>query len=297
MKNNKYFFLLVSLVFIWGLNWPITKLILFSVPPIWSAVIRSAMAALALLIIQLSLKNFIIPKKHDLPAIIVIGLFHMTIFGAFMAIGLEYVSVGRSAVLAYTTPLWVIPGAIFILHEPIKPLRIIGVALGIIGIIILFNPLAMNWNNTNELIGNGLLLLAAISWAITILFIKAHKWHSTPFQLVFWQNSLAAIVLCIVALSIEGIPEIVVTPTLLWQLTYSGLLATALGFWMMTVINKELPAILTSLVLLAVPVIGIISSQLILGEEISLTLIIAGSLILCGVILGTINEKSVVKKT
>lgn len=291
MKDNKYLFLLIILVFVWGLNWPITKLILFSIPPIWSAVIRSIIAAIALLIIQLCIKQFIIPKAHDIPAIIVIGIFHMAIFGAFMAIGLQYVSVGRSAVLAYTTPLWVIPGAIWILHEPINPLRMFGVVLGIIGTLILFNPLAMDWNNTNEIIGNGLLLLAAISWAATILFIKAYEWRSTPFQLTFWQNSLAAVLLFVVAIALEGIPQITLTPTLALQCAYSGLLATAIGFWIMTVVNRHLPAVVTSLVLLAAPVIGIVSSQVILGERIDISLIISGSLIFIGVILGTINEQ------
>lgn len=292
MKNNQSLILFIIVVLVWGLNWPITKIILLSVPPIWSIAIRSIIASIGILIIQLCLKQFIIPKTYDLPAILILGVFQLAIFGAFMAIGLQYVSVGRSVVLAYTTPLWVIPGALFFLHEPIKPLRLFGVALGIAGILILFNPLAMDWNNHNEVMGNGFLLLAAFSWAITILFIKVYKWRSTPLQLIFWQCSLAAVLLSITALIMEGIPTIIVTPNLIMQFTYSGLFATAFGFWLMTIINRQLPAVLTSLSLLAVPIVGIISSQLILGEKITPTLIIASSLIFIGVALGSIRSSN-----
>jgi drug/metabolite transporter (DMT)-like permease len=40
-----------------------------------------------------------------------------------------------------------------------------------------------------------LILLAALCWAANILYVRAHKWVSTPFQLTFWQTLLATYVL------------------------------------------------------------------------------------------------------
>ena len=51
--------------------------------------------------------------------ILSVGLLHMGAFAALVSLGLQHVPAGRSVVLAYTTPLWVIPAARLFLGEPI----------------------------------------------------------------------------------------------------------------------------------------------------------------------------------
>ncbi len=292
MSRRQALLLFVAIVIIWGINWTVTKLIVLSVTPIWSTAIRSLIAAVALFILQLLTKQFVIPKRQDIPAIIVIGVFHMVLFGALMAIGLQYASVGRSIILAYSTPLWVTPAAILILREPASKLRIFGVLLGIVGIITLFDPTSSNIKNNEELFGNLLLILASLSWALAIVFIKVHKWHSSPFQLVFWQNLLAFLLLAVVAFFFEGKLKLSFDINLIWQFAYNGLLATAFGFWAMTVVSKHLPAIVTSLGMLATPVVGIACSQIVFGETLDTQLVIAGLLIFSGIALGSANLKN-----
>lgn len=247
---------------------------------------------MALLALQIFTKQFVAPQKKDMPAILVISIFHMVLFGTLMAVGLQYTSVSRSVILGYTTPLWVTPAAIFFLHEPINKLRISGVFLGVAGVAVLFGPLPGHAENTRELLGNALLILASLSWATTIIFIKIHSWRSTPFQLVFWQNLLAFFLLTLLALFFEGIPNISPNANLIWQFAYSGLLATAFGFWAITTVNRCLPAIVTSLGMLATPIVGIACSQIVLGETLDTRLLLAGSLILIGILLGCISLKN-----
>ncbi len=291
MTQKQAFFLFVLVVLIWGINWTVTKLIVLSVPPFWSNALRSLIAALALLFLQLATKQYIFPKKRDLPAILIVSVFHMTIFASLMAVGLQYASVGRSVILGYTTPLWVTPAALFLLREPIHALRALGVLLGIIGVVVLFNPWGNQAVTQTETLGNAILLAASFSWAITIVGIKAVTWHATPFQLVFWQLLLATILSALIALGMEGLPEIQYTHSLLWQLAYSGLLGTAFGFWAMTVVNRHLSAVVTSLGLLATPIVGIAFSLYILDENVDRQLIIAGLCILLGIALGSIPLK------
>ena len=284
--------LFVIIILVWGSNWTVTKLILLSVPPIWSAAIRLIIGSVALFLVQLCTRTLIIPTKQDLPVLFVVGIFQMSLFSGLVALGLQYISVGHSVVLSYTTPLWVAPAAVLILHEPVNRLRMIGVFLGIIGVIILFNPSMERMSNTNELVGNFLLLLASFSWAVAIICIKACQWRSTPFQLVFWQHLLSAGLLSITAIIVEGVPHVAVDAKLVVQFAYSGLLATAFGYWAMIVINRSLPVIVTSLGMLATPVVGIVFSQLVLGEKIDLPLVVAGSLILTGIALGCIQPQT-----
>jgi len=75
---------------------------------------------------------------------------------------------------------------------------------------------------------------------------------------------------------------------LVWLMLYSTLPGTALAFWAAAVASQNLPAVTTSLGLLAAPVIGIIASALTLGERPTPTLIAAIAMIIGGIVLGTI---------
>jgi drug/metabolite transporter (DMT)-like permease len=207
-----------------------------------------------------------------------------------VAFGLQFVPVGRSIVLGYTTPLWVAPAAWLLLREPVPRERLAGIVLGLAGIAVMFNPSAFDWSNGNALIGSGLLLLAALCWAANIVYVRGHRWISEPFQLVFWQALLASVLLTVLALIREGVPDIAWTRELVGALLFGGIFGTALAHWAMVIINRSLPATITSLGLLATPVMGVAISALVLGEAIELSLIAAMAMILGGIVIGTMSR-------
>jgi hypothetical protein len=151
---------------------------------------------------------------------------------------------------------------------------------------VMFNPSSFDWHDKNALLGNGLLLLAAIAWAANILYVRAHRWISTPFQLTFWQTLLAGIISSIIALGIEGAPKIEWTPLLIGALAFAGVFGTAFAYWAMAVANRSLPAVTTSLVLLATPVVGVVCSIALFDEAATPSLLVAMIMILGGIASG-----------
>ncbi|MDR1946809.1 MAG: DMT family transporter [Desulfovibrio sp.] len=282
--------LFAMVIIFWGLNWPVVKVLVSLMPPLWSACLRCLIAAVTVLVVQCLTGNFVIPDKRDIAVILVIGILNMAVGPALMAVGVQFIPAGRSAVLGYTTPLWVAPGAWFFLHETLTARKITGIVIGLCGVIVLCNPFAVDFGNSDVLLGYALLLLNAFSWAIAILCIRAHVWFSTPFQLIFWQTLLAASLLAVAAFIREGPPSFAVTSELVMLLAYCGIPATALAFWAMTVINASLPAVTTSLGVLAAPIVGIVGSAVFLGEGIDLQLIISAGLIIGGIALGAVER-------
>jgi drug/metabolite transporter (DMT)-like permease len=276
----------------WGLNWTVTKTLVHSVSPLWTTAIRAAIATAVLFVILLARRHLILPRRGDVPVILSVALLHMGAFSAFVAFGIQFVPVGRSIVLGYSTPLWVAPAAWLFLSEPLTRSRVAGVGLGLAGLATMFNPLAFDWSDRNALIGNGLILLAAVCWAANILYVRAHNWISSPFQLVFWQALLATSVLSALALSVDGIPRIVWSPALGGTFLFAGC-GTALAHWAMGMVNRSLPAVTTSLGLLATPVVGVATSAICLGEPIGISLILAMAMILGGIAIGTIPQGKV----
>jgi drug/metabolite transporter (DMT)-like permease len=282
--------LFASIVVAWGITWTVAKLIVAEVPPFWMSAIRSLVATAGLGVLLVARGQMIIPKRGDVAVVVMISIPHMIVFSILMSYGLKYVPVGRSVVLAYTTPLWVALGAWPFLRERIPAPRAVGIALGLAGLAFLFNPLAFDWSDANALFGNAMLLLSALSWSVSILYTRAHKWVSSPFQLVFWQALLATTVLFALAPIVEGPPAFAFSPRLAWLFAYTGLVGTAYAFWALAIVNRALPAATTALGILATPVVGIAGSAIFLGETIDLPLLVAAAMILSGIAIGTLRS-------
>jgi len=281
--------LLAVVVLAWGLNWTVTKILVASIPPLWTIALRNAVASIVLLVLLNATRQFVVPNRGDLPVVLVVAMLHMVGFSTLVAAGLTVAPVGRSIVLGYTTPIWVVPAAYLFLGEAVTLRKIAGVVLGLVGLGIIFSPYDLDWSDRPLLIGHMLILAAALCWAVSIVYVRHHRWRSTPFQLVFWQALLATAVLSVVAMIAEGIPAIQWNTSLVLGLAYAGIIGSALAYWAMVVVNKTLPAISTSLGVLATPVVGIGSAAFFLNESISLGVLIAGALILIGVVLGTLD--------
>jgi drug/metabolite transporter (DMT)-like permease len=166
------------------------------------------------------------------------------------------------------------------------------VVIGMLGLLVLFNPLAFDWTSRAAVLGNGAILLAALLWAASILHIRAHRWRSTPFDLVPWEMLLATVILTPVALAASPPPAAEWSGRVFWLLLYAGIPGTAIAYWATAAASRALPAVTTSLGLLATPVLSTIIATLWLGEPVTLSLVIAIVLILGGVALGTTGERT-----
>jgi len=281
--------LLILVVLVWGLTWPVHKVILASLSPLWMAAIRSAIATVAMFGIAIIRGRLVTPCRADVPVLLSITLLHMVGFVILSNVGLQLVPAGRSVVLAYTTPLWVAPGASLFLKERLTARRGLGVILGLLGLIALFNPFAFDWGDRRAVLGNAAIIGAALLWAANILHIRGHKWHSLPFDLVPWETLLATLILTPIAFASSSLPDVEWNASLVLLLLYSGVLSTALGFWAFAMASRNLPAVTTSLGLLATPVVSVVIATFWLRESLSLSLVMAIVLILGGVAIGTLE--------
>jgi drug/metabolite transporter (DMT)-like permease len=286
LRRREAIALLAAIAVAWGTSWPIIKAVLQYLPPMWTTGLRSAIGTAILFAISASRGAVVLPRRGDVPVVLNIALLHMVAFTGLISIGLQFVPAGRSVVLGYTTPLWVTIGARLFLGETLTASRMLGLVVGLSGLVFLFDPSTFDWGNRDAVVGNALVLLAALCWAVSILHVRAHKWISTPFQLVPWQALLATCILMLLALTFEGLPHIEWSAHLVGLLLYGGAIGIALPYWAMQTVNRSLPAITTALGLLAVPIVGVACSSIALGEPLSFALFAATVLIISGIAIG-----------
>lgn len=275
--------MLAGLVLIWGLNWPIMKLVVHLMPPLWFVAARLTLGAICLFAVLLATGRLARPTRADWPIIWSVSAFQMWLYMGLVTVGLQFIPAGRSAILGYTTPLWVLPAAILLFGERLTRSKLIGMTLGLGGLIVLLNPASIDWSDRQVLLGNLLLLLSAGMWAIAILHTRRHRWHLSPLQLAPIQMALLIVPMGIVAWAIEGPFRAEWSWQLVGMLAYNGPLATAFAFWASVSIQRALPSSTASLSYLAVPAWGLTASTLWLGEPLPPSLILGGVLILLGV--------------
>ena len=278
--------LLMVVVLAWGTMWPVNKALLGYMPPIWSIALRTCISVVALFAISVSVTGLTIPRRGDAPVLVSMVLLHMVGFTILSQLALQVVTAGRSTVLAYTSVLWAPLFAAIFLGERLSMRRALGLGLGLLGLLVIFNPLTFDWGDGKVVAGNAMLLLAAVLWAASIVHNRSHDWRSTPFQLAPWQALLAAAILVLTAYALEGPPVVDWTPEAVGLLLFAGIPGTALAYWAAAVSSSELPASTTSLGLLLTPAVSILVAIVMLGELPSAALIVALALLLGGVVVG-----------
>jgi drug/metabolite transporter (DMT)-like permease len=281
------FLALIIVIVAWGLTWPVNKVVLATLSPLWAVTLRSAIATVALFALTGGLGRLTLPPRRDLPVLLSITLLHMVGFNLLASWGLGLVPTGRTVVLAYTTPLWVTPGAALLLREPLTARRGVGVLVGLAGLVTLFNPLALDWGDRAVVLGNLAILAGALLWALSILHIRAHRWVSTPFALIPWETLLATVLLVPIALGTTAPAPADWTASFVVLLLYLGIVGTAVAYWATATASRHLPAVSTSLGLLATPVVSVITATLWLGEPLTPSLVTAIVLVLGGVAIGS----------
>ena len=268
------------MVLLWGVNWPVMKVGLDYIPPFHFALLRLTLGALTMFGVASLAGELRLPARQDWPVVLSIGLVQMCAFMVLGFFGLMYVGSGRAAILAYTTPVWVLPLSVWVLGEPLSRPKLAAFALGIAGVAVLFNPLGFDWSDRRVLLGNGLLLFGAALWAVQIVHVRRHRWAGTPLSLVPWQQTVAVLALLPLSQVFEPDAALRWTPESIAVLAYNGPLATGFCFWALLTVTRALPAVTTSIGSLATPVVGMLAGALWLREPLSWTN--AGGLALVG---------------
>lgn len=296
LSRRTAFILLLIVIMAWGMTWVVNKELLKFLPPIWASFLRLPVAFILLTILCVGSGRMVIPVKADLPVIFSVGWLHMVGFSVLVSFGMQYLPAGRSIVLGYTAPLWVVPAAWIFLGEKPGLRRWLGLFVGMSGLALILQPASMDWSSPDILLGHGLILLGAFLWAISIVYGRAHRFVTSTFELLPWQLLLACLTQLLLALIFEGVPEIDWTPELILLLAYGNLISSALAYWAMNSVNRGLPASTTALALLGVPVVGLLSSKLFLSEPVDATLMIATALIIFGIAVGATSSIVLTRK-
>ncbi len=273
------FLLLAAITLFWGINWPIMKTALTEIPP-WTFRLYCLVfgGTGLLLLVKVSGRSLAIPKK-ELKPLFLVSFLNITGWHLFSAHGLLYINAGRASIIAFTMPVWAAILSPFILKERMTKARLLGLVLGISGLAIIIGPDLKVFGSTP--VGAFFMLIAALSWAAGTVSIKYYHWTMSIALLTAWQLLLGGIPIVIGALILESVTVIF---EISWQVTIALVFVILVPIifcqWAWFKVVNLFPATLAAIGTLLIPIVGVFSSALLLGESIgfqelaSLTLIV-----------------------
>jgi O-acetylserine/cysteine efflux transporter len=277
------FYPLIVAILLFGGAWPVTKAAMAHATPMWFAVGRAGLAALATAVLLAALGRLRLPKRRDLPSVFALGLLQLGAFFILAHAAIAMVEAGRTAIISAVVTYWLIPLSVLVLGEKVPLHRWIAAGLGLAGVAALAGPWAVDWGSTDQVVGHVMLVAAALFWTLAI--VTTRKWPPpTPvFALLPWCFGLATLVILPFALVLEPAGGIF-GPAWPFML-YIGLIVAPIGTWCVIEVGRRLPGAVASVAFLLVPAFGVLVSTLWLHEPIGWDMAVGGALIVLSVIL------------
>ena len=282
---------LLSVVLVWGVNFPVSKWILLEIRPHVMNVFRLGAAAVVLSALLYrrcgnDWSTFWKPLQTDFKSFAFIALIGWVLYQVAFITGLNNTSAGNSAIIMSSAPIWTALIAAFFAIERISGVAWLGLLISLIGtgVIILSGPTEVDLASTYFL-GNAIILVAAILWGAYTAFTRQLVQKHTPLSL-----TVLALIIALPAIGLVSIPY---WSAIDWQqvtfmhwvaMFFSGSLSTGLAivFWNNAV--KSLGASHTAAYGNLVPLIALFSGFFMLGDTILPVQLIGGTLIIGGLV-------------
>ena len=257
---------LAGLSLAWGFNWTALKVALSEVPP-WT--FRSLCLGLGSAVLFAALRaggqRLAVPRGQW-GRLALLAFLNITCWNMLVAFGVALIPSGRAAILAYTMPVWSVPLSIWLLGERVTPRKLAGLALGMAGLALLLGESLVNLGGAP--LGSLLVLGAALTWAFGTVLQKRYPVGMAAGPYTAWIMLLGGVPIFAGALLLED-PRALQSVTL-WPalgVAYNVFIAFAFAHWAWIKIATSVPVSIFSISMLIIPVVGVLSGMLFLGER------------------------------
>jgi drug/metabolite transporter (DMT)-like permease len=271
---------------LWGYNWVVMKIAMRYCGPLDFAALRGGFGVLVLFAVLVALRVPLQPRHVG--KTFWLGIFQTTGFVGLISWSLTSGAAGKSAVLAYTMPFWVLAFGWPFLDERLRGWQWASVGLALAGLVLVLEI----WDSTATLTSSLLALAAGAAWGVSVIIFKRIPVNGrdellslTAWQMLYGVIPLIAAALLVPERSIDWTDSFVAA--LLFNIVCGMAIATLLWLYIL----QNLPATISSLSSLVVPIVGVLAAWIQLGEQPSAAEGIGMALILVGLGLLTLPQR------
>ena len=278
---------------IWGGMYVVSDAVLDVVPPATLVLMRYVIALPVLFVAVILKRDRGIPR-HEMGRVALASFvgFGVSLLAQFAGTKLSTAAAG--ALITSATPAFIVVFAWLLLREAASGRQWIGLGLATVGVLIV--SLAGNQpvtdEATNPVLGNVLLIVAAVSWALYSVLVKILTRKSSALTVTMAITAFGIpIVAPVAAIELQTQTIGLITPAVLAGILYIGIGSTAIAFFLWNKSFELLDAASASLFFFAQPVVGTLLSAIFRRQQLGASFFIGGALILIGALLGILSPR------
>lgn len=276
--------LLALLTFFWGINWPAMKTAVAEIPVFTFRAITVIVGSIGLMLVAHLAGNRLRLTRVELKPLIIVSLINVTAWQLLSAFALVNMPAGRAAIVAYTMPVWTAVLAVLVLRERLTRRVVAALVFGMAGVSCLLIPAHTQFADAS--LGILLMAIGGFTWASGTVALKLVRWDLPITSLAAWQMLIGGIPVVLGAFIMDGgFDPAQVSATAWLACAYAVLIPTVFCHWAWYRVVSIYPASISALGTLLIPVVGVLSSTLALGEPIGWDVIAALVLVGAAIVL------------
>ena len=256
--------LLVALTIVWGLNWPVMKLGVTGYPPL---TFRTLSMVLGLPVLAAGLAAMKVPfriERRHWPQLLLLTLTNMLVWHVCIILALKNLSSGRAAILGYTMPVFSAVVGAWLFSARLTLRGWLGVGAAALGVALLL------WHELTGLAGRPvgvlLALFAASTWALGTQLLRRTTIDAATLTLSFWMTAITTVVMAVLATVFERAEWKQPDASTGWAIAYNAVLIFGYAHAAWFYLARSLPPVASTLSVMFIPVLGVFSGALWLGE-------------------------------
>jgi drug/metabolite transporter (DMT)-like permease len=275
------------IIALWGTNPTVLKIVLRGFPPLGSAGVRFAIAALGVWAWCAITRVKSLPQRGEGHWLVINSALFIAQIATF-TLGVFWGTAGHSIVILHIYPFLVVALAHFLLPGERATLgRVAGLMAAFSGIIVLFAGEFSHWQSAH-LLGDGIQLLSAIVLAFQIVFLKHALARIEPSRVVLWQMVAAAVVFLAYGFAVEHLAGYHPGTASWVAMLYQGLVIGTFCFVIWLGQIRRYAASVIAIFGFIAPLVGVVMSALVLHEPLTPILLISCSLVALGIVVSNL---------
>jgi drug/metabolite transporter (DMT)-like permease len=293
VSSLKPYLALVALALLWGFSFLLIKVGLHDMSPTVLMLIRAAsgFSALALFMIFSGRSLLGDGWRRRIVPYTVLAITSGVVPWTAIALGEQSISSGLASILNATTPLW---AAVFVIwmipKDRPSALNYVGVFVGLAGVVILVFPDLTGKGTGGSIAGAGAVIIAAISYAVSALYQRKRLRGFSVYEVSVGQ--LALTTLFAIPIAAPSLPSFHFALPSMTAVIALGMGGSGLAYLLYYYIINTLGAVQGAGVTILVPVTAVLWGVVLLGETLTLPIVIGMIVILVGVVLTNVRRRA-----
>ncbi len=256
---------LVGITLMWGINWPMMKIALSEVSPMYFRGLTMGLGGLWLLLYFRFQGLRLWPQTlREWRDIALLGIPNMFLWHALSIMGVMSLPSGRASILGFTMPVWTVVIGVLFMGAKLTPRVAAAVVatLAAIGLLISHEFTALQGRPMGIL----WMELGALSWAVGTLWMRRISFTMPVQSLTVWMMLLSSPMILLIAAGTETWPTWQLSPLAWGSLVYAVVINYGFAQILWFGMARDLPPATSAMSIMAVPVVGTLSAGLLIGE-------------------------------